>query len=76
MDFLRDDHTKQLSLSRISIVLVLGVILIYAGVQVIKTGTLPDLGNGWLTYLLGQYGLNKGASTVTEIKTASATTTN
>ena len=72
MDFLKDDHTKQWSLSRISILLVLGMILIYAGVQVWKTGTLPDLGNGWLTYLLGQYGLNKGASTAAELKAGQA----
>lgn len=68
VDMFIDDHTKQVSLSRVSVAAVLVLLLAYAGMQVWKTGTMPDLGEGWLTYLLGQYGLTKGASTFSGIK--------
>jgi len=71
MDMLKDDYTKQYSISRVSVALVLTMLLIYAGYQLYKTATLPDLPNGWLTYLLGQYGLTKGASTIAEVKVGS-----
>lgn len=67
-DMFRDDATAQLSISRVSFALVLICILIYAGWQAYKTSAMPDLPNGWLTFMLGQYGLSKGASVARTIK--------
>lgn len=64
----RDDYTKQLSLSRVSVAIVLCLLLSYAGYQLYFSGVFPDLPDGWLAYLLGQYGVNKASSTINEIK--------
>lgn len=67
-DMFRDDYTKQLSLSRVSVAIVLCLLLSYAGYQLYVSGVFPDLPDGWLAYLLGQYGVNKASSTINEIK--------
>lgn len=74
-DMFRDDYTKQISLSRVSVAIVLSLLLVYAGYQLYLTATLPDLPDGWLTYLLGQYGVNKASSTISEIKANANTPT-
>lgn len=67
-DMFKDDYTKQISLSRVSVAIVLGLLLTYAGYQLYMTATMPDLPEGWLAYLLGQYGVNKASSTASEWK--------
>lgn len=74
-DMFRDDYTKQISLSRVSVAIVLSLLLVYAGYQLYLTATLPDLPDGWLAYLLGQYGVTKASSTISEIKANANTST-
>ena len=74
-DMFRDDYTKQISLSRVSVAIVLSLLLVHAGYQLYLTATLPDLPDGWLTYLLGQYGATKASSTISEIKANANTST-
>ncbi len=63
LDMFKDDATEQWSFSRISAALVVLACLGYAGWIVAQTRTLPDIPNGWLTYVITAYGLNKASST-------------
>lgn len=68
IDIFKDDTTKMWSLSRLSAASVLVFNLIYAAYSVFKTGAMADIGNNWMLTALALYGLNKGVTTLTNIK--------
>lgn len=68
LNIFKDDVTKQLSFSRISAALAFMACLIYAGYSIYKTAIMPDIQSGWMSYILGAYGINKFSSTVKEVK--------
>ena len=68
MDILKDDHTKQYSLSRISIALSMCYLLAGAAWATYHKQALHDVPGGWVALIGLFYGLNKSASTVAEIK--------
>ena len=61
----KDDVTGQWSLARISGSMVLIFNLLFAAGVVCFSHKLPDLPTGWLTLILGLYGINKIATGIT-----------
>lgn len=67
LDMFKDDATEQWSFARISAAIVVLSCIIYAGWIAWETKTLVDIPQGWLSYVLIAYGLNKASSTAKSI---------
>ncbi|MEW6115664.1 MAG: hypothetical protein AB1553_02030 [Nitrospirota bacterium] len=63
LELITDDSGK-LSFSRVMIIVVVVVYLVYAGVVVIKKGELPDIPMGVVGLLTALYGFNKFSPTI------------